>query len=114
MLPWILITIVTALIVFGLAIVFAFKMKEKKQEPDYRTFFILGVTWIPLGIATENYAFCVIGVAFMIIGLLNKDKWKEPVKFSKLKPEQRRYKILVMVSLGLLVLLGLVAFLLYN
>ncbi len=43
---------------------------------DYRTFFIMGAIFIPIGIATDNYAFSIIGLVFMILGATNRDKWR--------------------------------------
>jgi uncharacterized membrane protein YidH (DUF202 family) len=56
-----------------------------------------------LGFATENPAFWIMGLIFMTLGLLNKDKWKEPKKLSDLKDEERRARIIIMILLGLLV-----------
>jgi len=73
--------IVIGLIIIGLVIVLYPKFKKEKIKPNYRLFFILGVTWIPLGVAfyktTRNIGFLVMGLLFLIIGLINKDKWGE-------------------------------------
>ena len=46
-------------------------------------FFIIGISWIPIGIVfmiTVNsvigIAFMGMGISYMAIGLANKDKWK--------------------------------------
>ena len=63
-------------------------LKEKKQDgdipaPNYKTFFILGTCFLPVGItiaiSTNNFAFngiAALGLIYMIIGLANKDKWE--------------------------------------
>ncbi len=43
---------------------------------DYRTFFIMGAVFIPIGIATDNYVFSILGLVFMILGATNRDKWR--------------------------------------
>jgi len=77
--------VVVVLIVVGIIAVLLVlkKKKEGKQvEPDYRTFFILGICFLPLGISlmiTVSPAFIGffgLGVIYMIIGLTNQDKWK--------------------------------------
>jgi len=62
--------------------------KEKTKDgdvnsPNYKTFFILGACFLPVGItialSTDNIAFngiAALGLIYMIIGLANKDKWE--------------------------------------
>ena len=62
---WIILGIVL-LIALGAVVFF----KRKRNIPEnYKTWFIIGVTWIPLGIATDNHVFTVMGAIFMVIGL---------------------------------------------
>ncbi len=51
-------------------------------EPNYKAFFIMGITFLSMGIvlsaATENPGLIGIsglGVAYLAIGLKNRDKW---------------------------------------
>jgi len=51
-------------------------------EPNYKAFFIMGITFLSLGItlsaATENPGLIGIsglGVAYLVLGLKNRDKW---------------------------------------
>ena len=84
--------------------------KEKKPI-NYRVFFIIGISYIPLGIATKNHLFMIAGVIFMIAGLVNHKKWKdykkdkEP-KWSELSAKQKKVRIIVISLLGLMVLAG--------
>ncbi len=105
---WIIISMVILLLIIGLA-VFVLK-KDKTYKPDYRVFFILGVTWLPLGIATDNTAFLGLGAVFMVLGLANRDKWKEQEKLSEMNPDKRRFKIIVIIGLTLLLLTGAAAY----
>ncbi len=109
----------TTYIVIGIIILLAlialfviYKRKEEKTEPNYRLFFILGVTWIPLGFATDNPGFWATGIIFMILGLANKDKWKNEPKWSELSPEQRKTKMILIVGLTVLLLVGIAAYIL--
>ena len=105
-----LIWIVVALIaLLGLIAVIVVRSKEKVQ-PNYRAFFIIGLSWIPLGIATKNPAFTALGVVFMVLGLKNRDKWKDRVKFSELPSRLKWTKAIV---IGTFVLLTIIVFIYY-
>ncbi len=68
-----LISIIIALIIIGLAIFMIFTKKKINQEPNYKTFFIIGLIWLPTGIVTKNYGLMGMGLVFSIIGLVSKD-----------------------------------------
>ena len=111
---WMLIVVLVAIIILGVFAYFASKAKKgKKQEPDYRTFFILGICWIPLGFATDNHIFSIVGAAFLVLGLANKDKWKESSK-RKLTKEERKFRLQILIGLGVLMVLGAILMLLYR
>jgi len=84
---WILISaliIIAALVVIKLLVVFKKKKEGKIREPNYKVFYILGIIWIPIGIffmvsikPILGIAFMGMGVAYMIIGLANRDKWEK-------------------------------------
>src|SRR3989339_182439 len=87
--------------------------EKQKQDPDYRAFFIMGITWIPVGIVINNYGISAMGLIFMITGLVNKDKWKKQ-KWSELSDEKKRLKLLIILFLGASMLLGLIMYLIFN
>ena len=68
----------------ALAIVLViFKMRKVQagtSKTDYRVFFILGIVWLPIGLAIDNSVFLVLGIVYMIIGLANRDKWAKSKK----------------------------------
>ena len=86
---WILISalIVAALVVIGLIltlVVFKKKKEGKMGEPNYQVFFIIGIAWIPIGVffmitinIVMGIAFMSLGVAYLTIGLANRDKWEK-------------------------------------
>jgi hypothetical protein len=86
---WILISalIVTILIVIGLLLILVVIKKKKEGklgEPNYKVFFILGTTWLPIGgvfMLTINLvmgiAFMGLGASYIAIGLGNRDKWEK-------------------------------------
>lgn len=108
--PWMLITVLSLLILFG---IIAFLYKNKKKSPiDYYNFFIMGIIWAGAGVPLKNYALSAMGIIFLIVGLVNKDKWKKNHKtWKQLTEEEKKIKYVVLIGLGMLVVLGLVLFL---
>lgn len=98
-------SIAIGVIIIGLAIAVYIQYKEQKYKPNYRLFFIFGMTWFPLGIVfyktTRNIGFLVMGLIFLIIGLANKDKWKEPQPVTS---QKNKILISLVILTGLLVL----------
>ena len=111
--PWIM--AVVAVLVALLAIVFLTLKKGKPMKTDYYTLFIIGVVWLLFGIPMEGYSFSVMGLVFMIIGLANRDKWKENHKrWKDISPKEKKIKLIMIGVLTLLLILGIVVFLFTN
>ncbi len=88
---------VIALIILAIAVVTGIlaalmvrkRKKEGKPQTDYRTFFILGTTWVPFSIILIIVSFILqipfyigfplfaLGLIYLIIGLKYRDKWKK-------------------------------------
>lgn len=102
--------ILIAIVVLAILFVF-FAINRKKRgetaETDYRLFFIIGITWLPIGIATDNPALWGVGAACLVAGLLNRNKWKEEPKWSELNADARRTKLIIIGGLTALLLAGL-------
>jgi len=91
---WILLGVVSisVLIVAVLAVIWAVKMKrsntQKSKEVDYQVFFILGISFLPVGIIftvlsfTSDFSgalgtpFLAMGVIYIAIALGNRNKSK--------------------------------------
>ena len=58
-------------IIIGLIIILFIKFKKGKYKPNYRLFFILGTTWVPLGvvlyITTRNFGFFVMSCVIISV-----------------------------------------------
>jgi hypothetical protein len=108
MTPWILIAVFVLIIL--LAAVALVLRKGKQQKPSYKTFFIMGITWLPLGIVLDNYALTGMGVIFMVIGLLNRDKWEDEPKWADLPEDEKRLKMILVTGLSVLLVAGVFAF----
>ena len=85
---WIIFTIILGLIASIVGVFVLFIMKKNKiegtyKEPDYRAFFIMGISFLPLGIVLSFIignpgfiGFTGLGAFYIVFGLANKDKWK--------------------------------------
>lgn len=67
---------------FALGVFIYRRFKSSISEVDYRTFFILGVTFLPVGISLsaslEKPGFigiAAMGAIYLAISLINRNKW---------------------------------------
>ncbi|MBT4333676.1 MAG: hypothetical protein HOD64_10400 [Candidatus Cloacimonetes bacterium] len=102
--------ILAIIIVIGLiiAIISARARRKEGRKPNFKAFFIIGITWIPIGIATQNYVFMVAGLAFMILGFTKKKEWKDQPKWEDLSPAEKKMKLALIIFLSLILILGVV------
>lgn len=105
--PWVAITIGLLIVGLLVGLIVFYRNRKEGLEPDYRTFFTMGLIFLPLGIASENYAFFIMSMVFIAIGLLNRSKWKDTPKWSELPERQRRLKLILVGGLTLLLLIGI-------
>jgi len=111
--PWILIAIAVVLIILG---VMAIIVKKKiKTPPDYYVFFWIGLIWMIIGLPSISYGdytfngLFALGFIFFITGLVNKNKWKQNHRtWNNLTPLEKKFKTVVMIILGILVIAGLI------
>ncbi len=109
--PWLLLSI-GGLLILLLVIVLIWKRK-KNLPPDYYSLFIMGIIWLPIGIALGSIAFIAMGLVFTIVGFLNRDQWEKNRRgWNKMSKDERKlFKILV-ISLLILLVIGIIIFLL--
>ena len=65
------------------------KRRGKAEGTDYKAFFVMGLVFLPTGLAMMIVYFFVeipfevglplfaLGLMYLIVGLVNRDKWKE-------------------------------------
>ncbi len=115
--PWILIAIAVFVVIFGILAVLAARARKRKNRPiDYFSWFIIGIIWVAAGlIGFDNMPFFfIMGLVFMIIGLVHKKEWKknhEANKWKNLSKQEKKIRIWILLILGILVLAGLAALL---
>lgn len=75
---------VSVLVILLGAVVWKIRKGNSPGEVNYKAFFILGIVFLPVGvtlsISTKNPGLLGIsglGVAYLAIGLANRDKWKK-------------------------------------
>ena len=105
---YLIISLIVGIAVFAVlfAMIVIFRNGEKKIEPDYRIFFILGISFLPIGIATDNPGLWGMGAVFLLTGLANRSKWKEEPTWFELDPGKRKAKLLIVLGLTILLVLG--------
>lgn len=109
MIPWLMISI--AIVILILFIVMVIITKGKKKPMDYYTLFIIGLTWIPLGLAMKNPALWIMGLIFFAVGITNKNKWDQNRKtWAKLTQKEKKIQMIA-IGIGFLLLIaGIAAF----
>ena len=107
-----IVTIVIALIlvIMLVAIVIKHRRGGTEWQPNYRALFIIGITWLPIGIATGNPGLWGSGAVMMIAGLANRKKWVQPKRWADLSAEDKRLKLMVIGGVLILLLLGILAY----
>ncbi len=123
--PWILVAILTTVVLLGIVMVVVVRRKKEPRCVDYRNYFVMGVIWLaftpvmillPWLLHGEEPSFFfsfffVMGLAYMIIGLRNRDKWGKQVEISSTARKKTMSVVGVVVAL---LLLGIVVFALYK
>ena len=106
--------IIAGLTLVGLVVfaIRAYKGRGESREPNYREFFVLGIIWLPVGLIMGNTVFWMLGLVYLILGLANKDKWKDEKKWTDLSPNERNIRRVLVVGLTLVLVAGVVAMLL--
>ena len=112
--PWILVSIAVAVVILVILAILMLKRKGWKREVDYRTYFNIGIIWLPLGIifylilgSMIGLWFILMGLVYLSIGLKNKDKWGKPQQVS---PKYQKI-IMTAVAVGVIILiLGIIVY----
>ena len=101
-------------IILVLLIVAIFVRRKYPHPTDYYSFFWIGIVWMLVGIpmaffGEENYFFFIMGFAFAMIGLANKDKWKKNrVRWKNLKKPEKIIQGILIAILVFLIAVGIV------
>ena len=109
---WVMLSILVLLILF--LVLFIYLRKGKKHKPNYYSLFIIGFVWFVLGVPTKNDVLWILGITFMVIGLIHKNEWKDykRIKLSELTKGERKMRMIMLIGLAVLVTLGLIVLIL--
>jgi hypothetical protein len=109
---WIMILTAVLLFVALVSLLVAWK-KGRRFERDYFTWFWLGLIWMVFGgilaLSQDNpsyWAFAVMGLVFLALGLKNRDQWHKRTRFADLSPDEKRLKV-IRIGIGLLLVASL-------
>jgi len=108
---WVLAAVGIVAVIMLLIGIYIWRLSKKgwKHETDYKTFFIMGIIWFPMGLILDMPFFFILGLAYMAIGLANKDKWG---KKTEVDPAMKK-TLMISVFAGLTALMiGVAVFLL--
>ncbi len=106
--PWVLILIVGLILVLAVLIFSLYKHRKKNYRPDYRGLFILGVIFLFLGILMSLSVFWILGVIYMIVGVVHKDQWKKNQRtWNKMKKNERKVFMGIIIALLLFFVVGI-------
>ncbi len=111
---WILTVLAAALLVALLAVIVIMRIKGIKQTPNFRSLFVIGIAIMVVGIPETNYPLMGLGLLYMIIGFVNRKKWKDKPRWSDLPPAQKKFKLVVVIALAVLVAAEIVTYFLYR
>ncbi len=114
-----LFAVLAVIVILGIiAVVYALKRGRTQKEPDYRSWFIMGIIFVTVflvGSLTGLYEpvpiFLILGLVFTITGLANYKKWGQPRRL--LTESERKTRITaITIGLAILLILGAIVFLL--
>jgi uncharacterized membrane protein YfcA len=114
-----LFAVLAVIVILGIiAVVYALKRGRIQKEPDYRSWFIMGIIFVTVflvGSLTGLYEpvpiFLILGLVFTITGLANYKKWGQPRRL--LTESERKTRITaITIGLAILLILGAIFFIL--
>jgi len=106
--PTIVIFVTAAALLLSLLIIIdTSKNNARTHIPNYKALFIIGISWLPIGLATHNPGLWGTGSVFLAVGLINRGKWGQQTKWSDLPQRTRTLKIVFITGLLLLLVLAL-------
>jgi len=98
------------IVVILLVIVWIIEFKKKEMKPNYYAIFWVGVAWLALGLFSENSILPAVGLIFVVIGLAHKDKWEAGTRWKDLGKKEKRYFLITIVILSVLVVAALIMY----
>ena len=122
--PWVLVAILVTLVLLGVVAVVIVRRGKQPTRVDYRNHFVVGVVFLATGVflillpwflhgevsLPMGGFFLVMGLAYTISGLLNREKWGKQVEAPATTTRNMTITILVLA----LLVLGIALFVVYR
>jgi heme A synthase len=120
--PWVLVAILVTLVLLGIIVVVAIRKRKQPRRIDYRMYFVMGVVFLATGVflillpwflheevsLSMGGFFIVMGLAYTIIGLVNREKWGKQVEVPATTERNMMIAILVLALLVIAIALFVV------
>jgi len=99
------------ILLFGILFAILATKGKIRHKPDYYTFFVMGIIWLPFGIIMDNSALWIMGLIFTIAGLANRKKWKKNHRrWKDLTLSEKKLKTTAIVVGSVTLIVGLIVF----
>ena len=109
-----IVLVIIFVVVVALAIASLLLQRKRKEAPDYYALFIMGIIWLGAGLPLKNYPIWVVGLVFVIVGWVNKDKWHDNrKKWDELNSLEKILKAFLIAILTILLAAGVIIYIFY-
>ncbi len=103
------IILVIVLAVFLISIIWLRKSRMNRT-PNFRALFILGLTWLPMGLISDITVLWTTGLIFFIIGIANRKKWDQSTRWTDLSPREKKIKLTFLFITSFLMIIFLLLY----
>jgi membrane protein CcdC involved in cytochrome C biogenesis len=122
--PWVLVAILVILALLGVVAVVAIRKRKQPTRVDYRNYFVMGVVFLATGVFLILLPWflhgevslpmggfvLVMGLAYTISGLLNREKWGKQVE----APATTTRNMTIVILILALLVVGVALFVVYR
>jgi len=122
--PWVLVSILVILALLGVVAVVAIRKRKQPTRVDYRNYFVMGVVFLATGVFLILLPWflhgevslpmggfvLVMGLAYTISGLLNREKWGKQVE----APATTTRNMTIVILILALLVVGVALFVVYR
>jgi len=88
--------VIVITVVLLVALIIARRYSETPHQTNFKALFVLGLAWIVVGISSDNLPLLVLGILFMVIGIINRQRWTRQPRWTEMSPAQKRIKLIIM------------------
>jgi len=110
MIPWIAITVGVLILMLGVVFILRLRYGRGLPPTDYYAWFLIGIVWMSVGIVNVIFMgpgqsfFFIMGLGFAIAGLVHKKDWKANSRaWHKMDKKRRLLIIISMIVLAAII-----------